>query len=477
MLSTNMSGGMKAISLDGTRVLERNDPEIREIILSKLKSAEKVDIVSTSSLYSLIVRVKFMPDKPSKVLGFFSSPHPIRLRDEIVDEHGSLMQNDERWLPTTGKPIQEIILKCVVVHPEPRRYTYLTPNDKNMMTIQHVQSEYMVQNTAFDKTKSMFPICPDAISLLNFTDMDSFNDTFSNSNPIYRDCAVFQKLREYYSSIPGATVAMIVMESVPASYKSLSRRVMALDPHLIPQVCAIFTVLFYVCKFITVDAHLSNWLYDEKQPEPLKVKLIDFGMSLSVYDKDTLAQMVDKYFELHPDDLQQYLKLMGASAGESPSAVMHKAVMSISIPDLPLNAWVHKTLVISMLIDAFANSNPHKNTCKMSNVFNMVYDEACVSMNKMLQTLSLELPAYLEAHPENAERITNVLNDTVSYMERYYMLQARNLHYDDTVASGVPEPDMGMLPRYGGKKTRKPIKTRKPRKTSKMRRRRSRRIH
>ena len=464
-----MNGGMKMISADGSRVLQRNDPEIREIILSKLKTAEKVDIVSTGSLYSLIVRVKFMPDKPSGFLGFLSSKR-TSLRDETVDEHGRLMQNDERWLPTTGKPIREIILKCVVVHPEPRRYTYRFPNDKNMMTIQHVQSEYTVQNTAFDKTKSMFPICPDAISLLNFTDMASFDETFSN--PIYRDCLVFQKLREYCSTIPGATVAMIVMESVPASYKSLSHRVMALDPHLIPQVCAIFTVLFYVCKFITVDAHLSNWLYDEKQPEPLKVKLIDFGQSLSVYDKDALAQVVDKYFELHPDDLQQYLKLMGANAGESPSAIMHKAVMSVSIPELPLNAWVHKILVISMLIDAFSNSNPHKNTCKMSNVFNMVYDEACDSMNKMLQTLSLELPAYLEAHPENEARLTKILSDTVLHMERYYMLQAQKLHYDDTVASGVPEPDTGRS-RYGGKKTRK---TKKSRKTSKMRRRRSRRM-
>lgn len=468
-MSTNMNGGMKMISADGSRVLQRNDPEIREIILSKLKTAEKVDIVSTGSLYSLIVRVKFMPDKPSGFLGFLSSKR-TSLRDETVDEHGRLMQNDERWLPTTGKPIREIILKCVVVHPEPRRYTYRFPNDKNMMTIQHVQSEYTVQNTAFDKTKSMFPICPDAISLLNFTDMASFDETFSN--PIYRDCLVFQKLREYCSTIPGATVAMIVMESVPASYKSLSHRVMALDPHLIPQVCAIFTVLFYVCKFITVDAHLSNWLYDEKQPEPLKVKLIDFGQSLSVYDKDALAQVVDKYFELHPDDLQQYLKLMGANAGESPSAIMHKAVMSVSIPELPLNAWVHKILVISMLIDAFSNSNPHKNTCKMSNVFNMVYDEACDSMNKMLQTLSLELPAYLEAHPENEARLTKILSDTVLHMERYYMLQAQKLHYDDTVASGVPEPDTGRS-RYGGKKTRK---TKKSRKTSKMRRRRSRRM-
>jgi hypothetical protein len=128
-----------------------------------------------------------------------------------------------------------------------------------------------------------------------------------------------------------------------------------------------------------------------------------------------------------------------------------------------------------MLIDAFANSNPHKNTCKMSNVFNMVYDEACDSMNKMLHTLSLELPAYLEAHPENAARITKILSDTVSYMERYYALRARNLHYDDRVA--LPGPNMGMLSRYGGKKKRKPTKTRKPRKTSKMRRRRSRRMH
>jgi hypothetical protein len=446
-MSTKMNGGMKIISLDGTRVLDRDDPEIHAVILAELKTAEKVEIVSTHTLRSLVVRVAFLPDKPSGFLRFFKSPI-ARLRDDVVDAHGRLMQGDERWLPTTGKPIREVILKCVVVHPQPTMYQYSL--SKWTCTMEEVQSEYMAQHAAFDATKRTVPISPDVIELLHFPDLASFDETFS-SNPIYNECLVFQKLRECMTTIPGATIAMIMMESVPASYKPLQRRDLALDSSLIAQVSAMCVVLFHKCKLIALDAHLYNWLYDKTQPEPLRVKLIDYGLTLNARAEDAITKIIENYFQLYPDDLQQYLKLMGARPDDSPSEVMHKAIRSVYIPETPLNAWVHKIFVISMLIDGFFNSNPHKKTCQMSVVFNVVYDDACESMNKMLQTLSLELPAYLEAHPENAARTTKILTDTVSYMETYYSL--RSSHADDDAAE--LSMDLVALARYGGKKMRK----------------------
>lgn len=449
-----MNGGMKMISADGKRVLERNDPEMREILLYELKTAEKVDIVSTSTLRSLVVRVAFIADKPSGFLGFFKSPI-ARMRDEVVDEHGQLMQGDERWLPTTGKPIREVILKCVVVHPQPTRYQYAL--SKLTCTMEEVQSEYTAQRAAFDTTKRTVPISPDVIELLHFPDLASFDETFS-SNPIYNECRVFQKLREYFTTIPGATIAMIMMESVPSSYKPFGRRELALDSSLISQVCAMYGVLFYKCKLIALDAHLHNWLYDKTQPEQLRVKLIDFGLTLNVHDNDAITKIIDNYFQLYPDDLQPYLKLMGASPGDSPSEVMHKAIRSVHIPGTPLDAWVHKIFVISMLIDGFFNSNPHKKTCQMREVFNLVYDDACESMTKMLQTLSLELPVYLKAHPENAARMQKVLTDTVSYMETYYGLRSRTWSSHDEAAVDASVMDVATmvgLTRYGGKKIRK----------------------
>ena len=415
---TKMNGGMKMISADGTRILEHNDPEMHEFLLSKLKTAEKVEIVDTSTLRSFVVRVTFIADKPSGFWRFLKSPI-ARLRDEVVDEHGQLMEEDKRWLPTTGKPIREVILKCVVVHPQPTMYQYVL--SKWTSTMEEVQTEYMAQHAAFDATKRTVPITPDVIQLLHFPDLTSFDETFS-SNPIYNECRVFKKFREIFGTIPGATIAMIMMESVPASYEPLIYyHELASDSSLISQVCATCVVIFYKCKFIALDAHLYNWLYDKTQPEPVRVKLIDFGLTLNIDDKDEIIKIVDNYFKLYPGDLQQYLKLMGANPGDSPTEVMHKAIRSVYIPGNPLDAWVHKILVISMLIDGFFNSKHDKRTCKMSNIFNLVYDNACESMNKMLQTLSLELPAYLEAHPENAEHIQKVLNDTVSRIDAVTM--------------------------------------------------------
>jgi hypothetical protein len=477
-----MNGGMKMISQDGQRVFVREQHEEQtSLLLEALKSVEKVEIVSTGSAFSLIVRATF-----NERLNLF--------RDDLIGEDDALMVGDARRLPNTGKPIREIILKFILVSSAMTQYTYDNVNDKCSMLQMDVNNEYTQQQLAFDATNVHIPLCPDVVANVLFPTREKFDEIFTMpKNQQYVKCRVFQKLRNYFSLQFKPQVAMIAMESIPATYdtlKGLKKRGISLESiEQIEQVCAMYVVLFYTCKLIALDAHLSNWLVDIRKPEPLRFKLIDFGMCISVTNEKLINTIVSNYFKKYSDQLPAYLRLMGANAGDSPSDVMIRAIQSVHVINFPIISWIHKTLVISMLIDGFYNvyHSSRKTTCQMSKVLNLVYDNACVSMTNILQTLSLDLPTYLRSQSsENAARMIQKLNNMSSYMERYYMLRARNLH--DFDAEPIATPDMSdvldasdasdamPLPRYGGKKTRKMKKPRNANK-SKIRRGRSRRMH
>ena len=462
-MSTKMNGGMKMISADGTRVLERNDPEMHALLLEALKNATEVNVVSTGSRYSLIVRVSL----------------PVSLfRDDLIGEDGQLMREDERWLPTTGKPIRELILKFILVSSPMTQYTYDAVNDKCTMLAPDVIHEYEQQRDAFDATKHRVPLCPDVVELIPFPNREAFDEIFTNTkNEKYKKCRVFSKLRTYFSMPFKPQVVMIVMESIPATYVPLKTLIKSPDEislEITQQVCAMYAVLFHVCFMIALDAHRSNWLVDMKKPTPLRVKLIDYGMCLNTLYTDKIREIVETYFDRHPTELPAYLKLMGANPGDSHAEVMVIAIQSVRVPHAPMESWIHKILVISMLIDGFFNMNHSttKTTCQMKTVFNLVYDNACETMSKILDTLSLDLPTYLEAHPENAARTNEMLTNMEAYMTTYYGLRSRTWSSsnapDNEVASDASA--MGVFNRYGGKKTtRKPITSIKSRKTRKTR--------
>ena len=415
-----MNGGMKVISPNKTHVLARNDPAIHETILSQLKTATKVEIVSTGSANSLVVRVTF----------------PSTLRDDLIDETGGLMQGDARWLPTTGKPVNELILKCIVVSPEKKKYTYSAPNDKNTATMEDIRAEYDVQRRVFDETKHTVPICPDVITLLEFPNRDSFDAVFFNKTatpPNYKTSRVFNQLRIYFSLPYKPTVAMIVMESIPVSYKPLHHLKTNLHAHrnLIAQVCAMYVVLFYKCGLIALDAHLNNWLYDMAQPEQLRIRLIDFGLSLDVTNVPKRSEIIKNYFAKYPENLPAYSKLMGAGANAadsslslSPPEIMQQAILSVAVPDVWMASWLHKILVISMLMDGFVNIlySTTKQTCQMSHVFNVVYNDACVTMTHTLNTMRLDLREYLKDDTVDSDSKTHTMDmlDQISaYLLRY----------------------------------------------------------
>lgn len=435
---------MKMISADGSRVLERNHPEIHALLLSELKTAEKVETVSTGSRYSLIVRV-------SIGAGLF--------RDDLIGEDDKLMHEDERWSPATGKPITELILKFILVSSTMTRYTYDKVDDKSTMLQMGVNNEYKQQRIAFDATNRHVPLCPDVVALISFPTREKFDEIFLK-NQIYSTCPVITQLRTYFSMEFKPHVAMIVMESIPATYVPLKQVFQNRKIYfgLIAQICAMCVVLYDMCRMVALDANWSNWLVDMMKPKPLRVKLIDYGMCLNPFDDVVINEIVNTYFDRHPTEVEAYLKLMGANPDDlpspSPSVVMNKAIKSVSVPSAPMESWIHKILVISMLIDGFFNMNHSttKTTCQMKNVFNIVYDNACVSMSKMLQTLSLDLPTYLASQSQKRVQLMNeMLQNMASYMEIYYKLRPRTLssHADDAAA---PLMATGSSP-LGGKKT------------------------
>jgi len=449
---------MKMISPDG-RVLMRDDPEMRALLLEQLKHATEVKIVSTGSAYSLIVRV-------SIGAGLF--------RDDLIGEDGALMRGDERWSPTAGKPIREVILKFILVSSPMSRYVYDSDkHDKSTMLAADVINEYKHQRDAFDATKHHVPLCPDVVALISFPNQEAFDEIFFTKpakNKHYTECRVFSKLRTYFSLPFKPQIAMIVMESIPETYvplKTLFKRDgISLD--LIAQICAMYVVLFHVCPMIALDAHWSNWLVDMTKPLQLRVKLIDFGLCLNPFNSDAIvSKIVNPYFKTHPDELPAYLMLMGANPADSPSPseVMNKAIKSVCVPDAPMNSWIHKILVISMLVDGFftINNSPKQNplkpipeklikkTCQMKHAFNVVYNDACVSMSTILHTMSLDLPTYLASQtPEKAERTNELLSNIASYMETYYRLRPRTFVHE------VHAPN-------GGKKMRKRNSTKRKR--------------
>ena len=461
------------ISVDGTRVLERNYEETCKLLLEALKTPDKVEIVSTGSAYSLIVRVSLRD-------GLF--------RDDLVGEDDALMHRDERGLPTTGKPIREVILKFVLVSSPISRYEYDSGKPhKSTMLVKDVIDEYKQQRDAFDATKLHVPLCPDVVALISFSTQAEFDKIFFTKptrNKHYASCRVFNKLRTYFSMQCKPQVAMIVMESIPETYVPLKTifKTTGISPELIAQICAMYVVLFHTCPMIALDAHRSNWLVDMAKPMPLRVKLIDFGICLNPFEDVVINKIVDTYFKTHPTELPAYLTLMGANPDDSPSVVMNEAIKSATVPDAPMNSWIHKILVISMLIDGFfaINHSPKhdpskpvhiksiKKTCQMKHVFNAVYNDACESMSNILHTMRLDLPTYLGSQPpETAGRINEMLSHMASYMATYYGLEARQSM--DPGMKMDPGMDLGMdlgigaLPRYGGKKMRKRTSSKKKR--------------
>ena len=438
-MSTKMNGGMKMISADGSRVLERNHPEIHALLLSKLKTATEVNVVSTGSRYSLIVRV-------SIGAGLF--------RDDLIGEDGQLMHRDERWSPATGKPITELILKFILVSSDVTQYEYESdkPNKSTMLQM-GVINEYKQQRIAFDETNRHVPLCPDVVALISFPTREKFDEIFLKPQ-IYSTCPVITQLRTYFIMQFEPHVAMIVMESIPATYVPLKQLFQnrKINFGLIAQICAMCVVLFHMCRMVALDANWSNWLVDMMKPKPLRVKLIDYGMCLNPFDDVVINEIVNTYFETHPTEVEAYLKLMGANPDDSPSDVMNRAIKSVSVPIVPMESWIHKILVISMLIDGFFNMNHSttKTTCQMKNVFNIVYDNACVSMSKMLQTLSLDLGTYLASQSQEKSKLMHeMLTNMEAYMTTYYGLRPRS-GMDD--AAAAPLMATGSSP-LGGKKT------------------------
>ena len=317
MTATNLQeGGMKIIvknEIDEDVVI-RKIVDIRQFI-SIFSNTIHIDILSVDSLTGFILRIT-LPE--------YATP----FRSDIFSDVGELMTAKEHRQPTTGKHVTQHILKCCIIQPykEPKIGEYTVGRKKGTCTQKEFIDEYKSQSVVYDTTMAYggMPVCPDAYACLEFNLLEFrevfFPDSLSPISPhhlrlpsigtdVFKDNRVFQYLLEQMEAVipPVAgqlaferKVGIIVMESLPSSYKQLMDLYNALPPPSVPisayitnpvlekrkklfdqiteRALVICVIMFYRSGFIPLDAHMGNWMYDvSNRFDQFKVRAIDFG--------------------------------------------------------------------------------------------------------------------------------------------------------------------------------------------------------
>jgi hypothetical protein len=212
----NLDGGMKIIINDNVTRDSITDKQFENIF----KYATNVEIVSVSSLTGFIFRITL----PENITIF---------RSDIIDTDGNLMNLQTNMLPNTGVKLVDIIFKICIIqeYREPKINNY-NLYKKISCTLKELTDEYYVQRKIYDTTtmNGGIPVCLDVISLLTFSN-SKFNCLFikdqsdeSNLSNIFSANPVFQYINREVNNIHlriTRSVGIILMESVPSSYKQL----------------------------------------------------------------------------------------------------------------------------------------------------------------------------------------------------------------------------------------------------------------
>ena len=448
----NLDGGMKIII---------NDNVTRDSITGKqfeniFKYATNVEIVSVSSLTGFIFRITL----PENITIF---------RSDIIDTDGNLMNLQTNMLPNTGVKLVDIIFKICIIqeYREPKINNY-NLYKKISCTLKELTDEYYVQRKIYDTTtmNGGIPVCPDVISLLTFSN-SKFNCLFikdqsdeSNLSNIFSANPVFQNINREVNNIHlriTRSVGIILMESVPSSYKQLKFLIIDSKPtelfiEMSKRVLANSLIIFFRSGIILLDAHLKNWMYDNCQPfNQFKIKAIDFGR---VYDRNTDIDKIEiytrKYFLKESiKKRQNFAVLMDHNSIHVKtvlhiSNIMRDELIALNClikknpdgkilwqPDCtpPINITIsdtkvmqidscmilmHRIFVISAFIDYFHNMSKFgKNTCQMVDIFNILFRSRCSNINDMIKyNLNINLIEYLNYISPEAKEFT-----ILSYME------------------------------------------------------------
>jgi hypothetical protein len=247
-------------------------------------SVNRVEVISFTSAYGLIVRVRFNAQ---------TLQSRFQLRSDI-----------------NQFPVNELVLKCFIIQDdkgpslEPISHvpTHMVTKvladltgfktsgaqyPKKASTSHDADNEYETQKRIYSKTKNTsHPICPNALGLfkLNMTD---FNRCFASNSSFHND--VFKYLHEQLQAHERRRVGIMVMESIPSNYYAL--KTFQSSPAY-PEMCklssAIFCISFALAGFILIDAHAGNWMATTLASGKVDVFALDVDKTINITSTSSL---------------------------------------------------------------------------------------------------------------------------------------------------------------------------------------------
>jgi hypothetical protein len=390
-MTRTQNGGIKVLFHQTDRhVMDR---EIRSLdgITTILTNTTNIEVVSTDSLYSFVLRLHLNKD-PAKIL-FRSNILDTKTsrftresfsKTSIFSKQSVSLAPDKAFNNTDGLPIHEIIMKISIINPgEDSRGIHIRPRmdvklfklkKKASLSNDEFSNEYYTQRYLYSSMMSISgnPFCPDAfglyvtrspedgILLSSFQKFQNIVD-MAATNPELKD--IMKYLRTHVDA--NYRIGVIFMESIPASYKAVYYLSLNTQPNydenvykkICEGICAIDILTIYRGKFFHLDAHRNNWLCDPTKKLTEQVKELDFGRVYRITDltkqNDFITELkknIKQYFEnlsKYPDFIISSLNIFFYTMG---AAVDPELTQYINEPNIQRKIEIQRKMNIELKI-------------------------------------------------------------------------------------------------------------------------------
>lgn len=520
---THHSGGAKIIikDADGTdEVLSKVD---EHQIMSIFKMRKSIEVVSHSSLCSLILKIT-IPEDAS-----------ISIRSDVFDETGELLNASNYMHANNGKILKQCILKCFVIQEDdaPRIKYKINDTSKIGVFSKEMREEFDTQAHIYSSTMAYggSPVCPD-VSGLTTMPYDDFKTLFHDLPDF-----ILQALNKIPESF---RIGIILMEAIPDIYENLGtlydnmqkgddvneadtgtiekfgtnvRKPMNnLFIEFSKQCLAILIIIVYRAGIFPLDAHLNNWMYITEEhwnafPPAVQARLklfrlksFDFDLTFRRNDHASLQEMktmTDDFFALFsPIQTRQFATLMdvnypeliptdqaGTILVDKINSLNHLITANQGVDILLQHNYtsyqhIHTILVLGALLDMIRNTNENMvynrlpyakagNSVAMRFLYRALFGRHFYKLSNMLSNVNINLHKYNKSLTP-AERAHNILiyQSIQSCIHEYTHTETRGVfpHTPEPILAG-PDPWRLWTSKGGSRKKCKQRNQRKSRKT------------
>ena len=303
----SQNGGIKVILPDMYNPVMEREIKNTHGLHTILSNTRNIEIVSTSSLNSFVLRLHL---DPATIL--FRSD-TLASKKELFSRQYKSLSYSKIDNETDGLPIHEIIIKICLIDPVRRNITLDNFNGKSKawITTNELENEYNTQRYLYSSMMSISgnPFCPDAFGIVTLnTPQPTSPPTLinilrpvPNINTMLQSDTDLNAVNNYINTHVslGLRVGIIIMESIPSIYRPIYNYSLTNQPgysaetykNLCEGIAAINILSIYRGKMFHLDAHPGNWLCKPSAPTLQQIKEIDFGR---VYRIDNLGNL--RYF-------------------------------------------------------------------------------------------------------------------------------------------------------------------------------------